>query len=166
MSHDTWTPAYIGVGSNLDDPQAQVTRGIDALAGLGGVKLIAQSKLYRTAPLGPQDQPHYINAAVGVLTQLDAPTLLARLKTLEQQLGKTRPVVRWGPRIIDFDLLAFGSARIDSDDLKVPHPGVAERGFVLKPLLDVAPDLNIPGCGSVRALASKASMQGVEPVNG
>jgi 2-amino-4-hydroxy-6-hydroxymethyldihydropteridine diphosphokinase len=166
MSQDTWTPAYIGVGSNLDDPQSQVLRGIDALAALPGVKLIARSKLYRTAPLGPQDQPHYVNAAVGVLTQVDASALLAQLKALERQLGRSRPVVRWGPRVIDFDLLAFGSTRIDSEDLKVPHPGVSERGFVLKPLLDVAPDLSIPGCGSVRSLASKVAMQDIEALNG
>src|SRR5690348_17141118 len=120
MSRGVWTPAYIGVGSNLNDPPTQVKRGFDALASLSNTKLVVSSSLYRTAPFGPKDQPDYINAVVGVLTRLDAPLLLAELKALEKKLGRAQPIVRWGARLIDFDLLVYGTARIDTDDLKVP----------------------------------------------
>jgi len=152
MSYPTWTPAYIGVGSNLDDPKSQVLRGVDALARVVNTQLIACSKLYRSAPLGPQDQPHFVNAVAGLITQLDARELLEQLKSLEQSLGRAQPIVRWGPRVIDLDLLVFGTACIASDDLTVPHPGIVERSFVLAPLNDIAPDLDIPGAGRVSAL--------------
>ncbi len=162
MSQPTWTPAYIGVGSNLDDPQAQVAQGFDALAGLPNTRLMLRSKLYRSAPLGPQDQPHFVNAVAGLLTQLDAPALLTQLKLLEKSLGRKQPIVRWGPRVIDFDLLVFGSTRIESDDLTVPHPGIAVRSFVLMPLKDIAPDLDIPGIGRVTALVSRVDASGLQ----
>jgi 2-amino-4-hydroxy-6-hydroxymethyldihydropteridine diphosphokinase len=155
MTLATWTPAYIGVGSNLDNPQVQVASGIDALSALPSTQVIARSRLYLSAPLGPQDQPEYVNAAVGLLTQLDAPSLLSQLKLLEQSLGRGKPIVRWGPRVIDFDLLVFGTARIDSELLTVPHPGLAARAFVVVPLRDVAPELEVPGIGRVSALANR-----------
>jgi 2-amino-4-hydroxy-6-hydroxymethyldihydropteridine diphosphokinase len=157
MTETVWVPAYLGVGSNLDAPRTQVERGIDALAELPRTQLIRCSRLYQTAPVGPQDQPHFVNAVVAVLTQLSAHELLTALKAMEARLGRGRPVVRWGPRVIDFDLLVFGPHCIDTEMLKVPHPGVGTRGFVLTPFLDVAPDLEVPGLGSVRTLASKLS---------
>ncbi|HTE40380.1 MAG TPA: 2-amino-4-hydroxy-6-hydroxymethyldihydropteridine diphosphokinase [Steroidobacteraceae bacterium] len=150
-----WTPAYLGVGSNLDSPRTQVERGIDALSELPHTRLVMCSNLYKTAPVGPQDQPHFVNAVVGLLTQLSALDLLAALKALENRLGRAQPTLRWGPRVIDFDLLVFGAQRIESDILKVPHPGLSSRGFVLVPFLDVAPDLEVPGLGAVRALAAR-----------
>lgn len=155
----TWTPAYIGIGSNLDNPKAQVERGFDALSNLSRTRLVAKSRLFCSAPLGPQDQPEYVNAVAGLLTQLDARSLLKELKALEQAQGRESPTVRWGPRLIDFDLLVFGSARIDSDDLTIPHRGVAERGFVLQPLMDVAPDLDIPGFGRASLLAHRVKAE-------
>lgn len=163
-AQQSWLPAYIGVGSNLEDPQAQVTRGVEALSALPGVRLIALSKLYRTAPVGPQDQPHFVNAVAGALTTLDASTLLAELKALEKKLGRTQPVVRWGPRVIDFDLLVLGGERAATDALTLPHPGIAQRAFVLRPLMDVAPDLDVPGVGRVRALAARVDMSGAQPL--
>ncbi len=161
MTQPQWTPVYIGIGGNLDDPRAQVKRGVELLAELPKTKLIARSKLYRSAPLGPKDQPDFVNAVVGLLTQLDAPTLLTNLKALEKRMGRAEPVVRWGPRVIDFDLLVFGGERIDSETLKVPHPEIANRAFVLAPLLDIAPNLEIPGVGRANLLAGRIDLTGV-----
>jgi 2-amino-4-hydroxy-6-hydroxymethyldihydropteridine diphosphokinase len=162
MTYPVWTPAYVGVGSNLDDPQAQVLQGIDALKTLPLSHYALQSPLYRTRPFGPHAQPDFVNAVVGLVTQLDAVALLAALKQLESKLGRTQPAVRWGPRRIDFDLLALGAAVVDSDHLRVPHPGIAERAFVLAPLRDIAPDMAIPGRGRVRALAEQVDMSTVQ----
>jgi 2-amino-4-hydroxy-6-hydroxymethyldihydropteridine diphosphokinase len=162
MSFPAWVPAYIGVGSNLNDPQTQVRAGVSALESIPSTRLFACSKLYRSAPMGPQDQPHYVNAVAGLLTQLDASALLTQLKQLEQAQGRTQPIVRWGARVIDFDILVFGTARIENDTLRIPHAGIAERGFVLLPLMDVAPDLEIPGLGRVGALAARCDMNGLQ----
>lgn len=156
-----WTPAYVAVGANLDDPLARVVASFDALATIRATRLISRSRLYRTAPLGPQDQPEYINAAVGLLTQLSAVELLTELKSLERALGRDTPAVRWGPRRIDFDVSVFGAERIETDTLTVPHPGVPVRNFVLYPLLDIAPDLVVPGHGRVRELASRVATDGL-----
>ena len=108
-----WMPAYVAIGSNLDDPVAQVRAAFAHLARLDGSAAGRASRLYRSAPLGPQDQPEFVNAAAGLLTQLSPRELLMRLKQLEASDGARRPVVRWGPRRIDFDLLVYGSERID-----------------------------------------------------
>jgi len=156
-----WTPAYVAVGANLDEPLARVIAAFDALARIRATRLVSRSRLYRTAPLGPQDQPDYINAVVGLLTQLSATELLVELKALERALGRDAPLVRWGPRRIDFDLSVFGAERIQTEVLTVPHPGVPVRNFVLYPLLDIAPDLIVPGLGRVRELASRVSADGL-----
>jgi 2-amino-4-hydroxy-6-hydroxymethyldihydropteridine diphosphokinase len=150
-----WTPAYIAIGSNLRDPIQQVLAGFEALATLPNTQLVLRSKLYRSAPLGPQDQPSFVNAVAGVLTQLDSQSVLTHIKRLESELGRDTPVVRWGPRVIDFDLLVFGVERIQTETLQVPHPGIGERNFVLYPLNDIAPDLNVPGLGPVSQLKAK-----------
>jgi 2-amino-4-hydroxy-6-hydroxymethyldihydropteridine diphosphokinase len=161
MALPVWTPAYVGIGSNLLDPNAQVLRGFDALAALPETLLIARSRLYRTAPVGPQQQPHFINAVAGLLTQLSGPLLLAKLKKLEAKLGRTQPVERWGPRIIDFDLLALGAQRIDSETLTVPHREIAHRAFALLPLAELAPNLELPGVGRVATLLASVDSSGV-----
>jgi 2-amino-4-hydroxy-6-hydroxymethyldihydropteridine diphosphokinase len=145
-------PAYVALGSNLDDPRAQVGRAFDALAALPQTRLVLRSSLYSSAPLGPVEQPDFVNAVAGVLTGLEPETLLVALKDLEVRLGRARPVVRWGPRRIDLDLLVHGSARSATGELALPHPGIAERAFVLAPLAEIAPDLDVPGLGRVRAL--------------
>jgi 2-amino-4-hydroxy-6-hydroxymethyldihydropteridine diphosphokinase len=162
MSRSKWSPAYIGVGSNLDGPREHVAQGLSELGALEKTKLIAVSKFYRTAPVGPQDQPHYVNAVAGLLTQQNALELLLSLKSLEKKLGRDEPVVRWGPRVIDFDLLALGSERIDSETLKVPHPGIPQRAFVLVPWSEVAPHFSIPGMGNVSSLCARVDASGVE----
>ena len=159
-------PAYVALGSNLDDPRAQVDRAFDALATLPDTRLVARSPSYRSAPLGPVSQPDFVNAVAGLLTQLAPRALLDALKSLEAALGREAPVVRWGPRRIDLDLLVHGAARVEEPGLSVPHPGLAERAFVLLPLADVAPDLEVPGLGRVRSLAARVGSQGLARIPG
>ena len=162
MSVQRWVPAYVALGSNLDDPREQVERAMVALAGLPGTRLVLRSSLYRTRPFGPVEQPDFVNAAAGLLTRLDPAELLAQLKALEAQLGRERPVVRWGPRRIDLDLLVHGGARIVEPGLEVPHPGIPERAFVLVPLAEFAPDLVVPGRGRVRDLLARVDSADLE----
>jgi 2-amino-4-hydroxy-6-hydroxymethyldihydropteridine diphosphokinase len=158
---DRWTPAFIGLGSNLDDPARQIEAALAALAALPATRLAAASPRYRTKPVGPQDQPDFVNAAAVLLTRLDATALHHELRALELRLGKREPSVRFGPRRIDLDLLAFGEERIDTPALTVPHPRLHERAFVLYPLADLAPALWIPGRGRVAAL--RAAVAGDAP---
>lgn len=146
------TPAYVGIGSNLSGPEEQVERAIDALAEIPGSELEARSSLYRSAPFGPVDQPDFVNAVVRLVTKLDAPSLLHRLQKIENSQGRIRGK-RWGPRVIDLDLLVFGDTIVDLDNLNVPHPGIAERNFVLLPLQEIAHDLVIPGLGRIDEIA-------------
>ncbi len=162
MDARRWVPAYVALGSNLDDPRAQVERALAALAGLPESRLECRSPLYRSRPFGPVEQPDFVNAVAGLLTQLEPTTLLARLKDLETQLGRARPVVRWGPRRIDLDLLVHGSTRLSLADLELPHPGIAEHPFVLVPLAEVAPDLVVPGLGRVRDLLARVDSSQLE----
>jgi 2-amino-4-hydroxy-6-hydroxymethyldihydropteridine diphosphokinase len=159
-----WMPAYVGLGSNLDGPGAQVEHALAALGELPRSRCVARSSLYRSKPLGPVAQPDFVNAAAGLITQLRPDELLVELKRLEERLGRERPIVRWGPRRIDLDLLVYGDARIDDPDLTVPHPGIAERAFVLVPLAELAPDLEVPGAGRVRALLERIGTTGLERI--
>jgi len=129
--------AYIGVGSNLDDPVRQVSAAIEALGSLGEVSAV--SSLYRTQPWGKTDQPAFVNAVVALETTLRPHALLGALKRLETQLGRARTSERWGPRRIDFDILMYGDEEIDDGDLVIPHPRLHERAFVLVPLAEIAP---------------------------
>jgi 2-amino-4-hydroxy-6-hydroxymethyldihydropteridine diphosphokinase len=157
----TWFPTYVALGSNLDDPAAQIERAFVALSELRDCKLIARSRRYRTQPLGPQDQPEFVNAAAGLLTTLAPRELLIELKSIERALGRDVPVVRWGPRRIDLDLLVHADAQISESDLVVPHRGLPQRNFVLYPLCDIAPDLHVPGHGRVRQLAARVGAAGL-----
>jgi len=161
-----WIPAYVALGSNLDDPVRQVRRAFDALAALPQTRLVVRSALYRSRPLGPVAQPDFVNAAAGLLTQLDAVTLLRELKALETQLGRAAPVVRWGPRLIDLDLLVHGATRLQEAGITVPHPGMAERAFVLAPLADVSASLEVPGIGRVDGLLRCIDARGLERLDG
>jgi len=157
-----WAPAYLGVGSNLDDPAAQVRRAMAAIDGLPRTRLVAVSRSYRNPPMGPQDQPDFINAAAGILTQLTPADLLTEMQGLEAKLGRVRtPDDRWGPRIIDLDLLVHGLRIERSDRLTLPHPGISERNFVLFPLRDIAPTLLVPGQGVIARLAARANDDGL-----
>ncbi|MDF3020568.1 MAG: 2-amino-4-hydroxy-6-hydroxymethyldihydropteridine diphosphokinase [Steroidobacteraceae bacterium] len=157
-----WLPAYVGVGSNLDVPGAQVTRALDALARLPSTRLVMRSPLYHTPPFGEVVQPAFVNAVAGLLTQLTPEDLLEALRALERELGRQPPRERWGPRVIDLDLLVVGVEQRATDTLKLPHPGIAERDFVLYPLADVAPDLDVPGAGRVMHLRDRVANRGVK----
>jgi 2-amino-4-hydroxy-6-hydroxymethyldihydropteridine diphosphokinase len=156
-----WRPAYVGVGSNLDDPRAQVLGAIGRLAQLPLTRVELISPLYRSRPLGPIVQPDFVNAVAGLLTQLEAPALFDELHALEASLGRPAAHERWGPRVIDLDLLSYGRERRSAPALTLPHPGIPERNFVLYPLADVAPDLDLPGLGRVGALAGRVTAEGL-----
>lgn len=120
---------------------------MDLLAAIERTRVVKRSSLYRSAPFGGIEQPDYVNAAVAMLTQLSARNFLNELQKIEARRGRERDDVRWGPRVLDLDLLVFAGETIDQPDLKVPHPGIAERNFVLLPLREIAPGLVIPGLG-------------------
>lgn len=147
-----WYPAYVGLGSNLKGPTGQLDSALDLLAAIPSTRLVARSSLYRSAPLGGIEQPDYVNAVAALLTRLTARPLLDALQQIEKQRGRERGGVRWGPRVLDLDLLVHGSHQIEEPGLTIPHPGIAERNFVLLPLFEVAPDLVIPGLGRVAAI--------------
>ena len=160
-----WQAAYVGVGSNLDGPRERVAAACQALSTLAQTRVLFVSRSYRSEPVGYADQPAFVNAVVAVLTLLAAPALHAALRALERDLGKTAPAVRYGPRLIDLDLLAYGETVIDTPDLTVPHPRLHERAFVLYPLCELAPALWIPGRGRVAALRDAVDGTGVCPLN-
>ena len=158
---DFWHPAYIGVGSNLDDPRAQVLRAFAGLAKLPSTRVILRSPIYVSRPFGPVKQPDYANAVAGILTQLDPRALLDGLHDLEASQGRPEQRERWGPRVIDLDVLVYGRERRDDPQLTLPHPGIVERNFVLYPLADIAPDLDIPGLGRVAELKGRVTSEGL-----
>jgi 2-amino-4-hydroxy-6-hydroxymethyldihydropteridine diphosphokinase len=134
------TVAYVGIGSNLDQPRAHVTQAFDDLDRLPHTRVVKKSSLYRSAPLGYGAQPDFINAVAQLETGLPAERLLAEMQQIETRHGRARSFAN-APRTLDLDLLLFGNARLDTASLKVPHPRMHERAFVLKPLLEIAPDL-------------------------
>ena len=144
-----WFPAYVGLGSNLNGPARQLASAFDLLAEIPETRLLRRSSLYRSAPFGGIEQPDFINAAAALLTRLPAGDLLRELQRIEQQRGRERGEVRWGPRVLDLDLLVYSDQRINDPELIVPHPGIAERNFVLLPLQEIAPGLSVPGLGLV-----------------
>ena len=134
--------SYLGIGANLGDPRATIERAV-AMIDAPGVWVRRRAPLYRTEPVGPA-QPDFLNTVVEVETTRPAAELLAHLKSIEVALGRT-PTVRWGPRIIDLDILLYGDAELRSDGLTIPHPHLHERRFALAPLEDLVPDLEVPG---------------------
>ena len=158
-----WRPAYIALGSNLDGPREQVLSAYEHIGRLPATRLEARSRLYATRPMGPQDQPDFINGAAGVLTQLEPKVLLESLLEIERQMGRVRRE-QWGPRLIDLDLVWMVGAVIHEPGLIVPHPGVSSRNFVLYPLSDIAPTLDIPGHGRVVELKARSGAEGISVV--
>jgi 2-amino-4-hydroxy-6-hydroxymethyldihydropteridine diphosphokinase len=149
--------AYIGVGSNLDDPVAQVTEAIEELETLPDSLPIARSSLYGSKAMGDAGQPDYVNAVVSIDTVLSPQVLLQALQAIERRKGRVRTGEKWGPRVLDLDLLLYGNRVIDSAELTIPHPGLHERDFVLVPLEEIAGDINIPGRGMLSALISRCA---------
>lgn len=145
--------AYIGLGSNLDGPAGQIRRAFEAIAAIPGVTLLARSSLYRSPPMGPKPQPDYCNAVCAVESRIPPMALLHKLLQIEQDAGRVR-IRRWGARCIDLDLLHVDGVTLRSSALRLPHPGIATRNFVLHPLAEIAPDLCLPGLGCVSELAA------------
>ncbi|NII11823.1 2-amino-4-hydroxy-6-hydroxymethyldihydropteridine diphosphokinase [Oleiagrimonas sp. C23AA] len=143
------TATYIGLGSNLGDSVAQVRAALAALDALPQTALVRHSRLYLTPPWGVTEQPAFINAVAELDTRLDAPALLQALLEIERRAGRVRDGERWGPRILDLDLLLHGDGPYRAEHLEVPHPRMAERAFVLLPLVEIAPGLELPGIGRI-----------------
>ncbi len=159
-----WQPAYIGLGSNLSDPAAQLRQALRSLASLPHTLCVAVSRLYGSRPMGPVTQPDFVNAVAGVLTRMTALELLRQLRQIEAQAGRPAVHERWGPRVLDLDVLVFGREQCAGPELVLPHPGVVKRNFVLYPLADIAPDLDVPGRGRVRELLAHVSADGLWPL--
>jgi len=163
--------AYIGLGSNLADPYNQVRQAIKELGDLPRITCLRYSSLYRSLPLAPEeqgvlesgsvDQPDYINAVAELDTQLNSLDLLHELQRLEGLHNRVR-AERWGPRTLDLDILLYDDCIIESSELTVPHPGLYERNFVLYPLAEIAPDLDIPGAGLLRELLGRCKRGSLE----
>lgn len=149
------TTAYIGLGSNLDGPVQQLEQAIAALRDLPQTRVLQQSSFYQSKPLGPEQQPDYVNAAVLLDTSLTAFALLEHLQSIENKQGRVRGPVRWQARTLDLDLLLYGDELITTEDLIVPHPEIANRNFVLIPLAEITPDLHVPGQGRVTELLAQ-----------
>ena len=147
-----WYPAYVGLGSNLHGPARQIETAFELLSEIRATHLINRSSLYGSAPFGGVQQPDFINAVASLLTQLSAQDLLRELQRIEDERGRERGEVRWGPRVLDLDLLVYSNQKIDEPGLCVPHPGIGERNFVLLPLGEIAPELDIPGLGRIASL--------------
>lgn len=161
--------AYVGLGSNLDDPTAQLRAALHDLAALDGVTIVGTSQFFRTPPWGMTDQPDFINAVAHVRTRLTPALLLAELLALERRAGRSRSAERWGPRRLDLDLLLYDGWVSDDPAVQVPHPRMTSRAFVMVPLAELAPDLVVPGHGRVDALLAaldpeeRAAVVALEP---
>jgi 2-amino-4-hydroxy-6-hydroxymethyldihydropteridine diphosphokinase len=149
------TMVYIGLGSNLADPRAQVEDGLRALVRLADTRLVRRSRLYRSAPWGRADQPEFVNAVAQIDTALAPHILLDELLAIERRAGRERDATRWGPRVLDLDILIYGDLVLDTPGLHVPHPHLHERVFVLMPMCEIAPELHIPGKGRADALLAQ-----------
>lgn len=164
MSGAAATVAYIGLGANLGDAAATVRQAAAALGALPDSEPLTVSSLYLSAPVGYLDQPDFINAVASIATRLTPQALLAQLLQLEQHFGRARSF-RNAPRTLDLDLLAYGDVVLDDAALTVPHPRLAERAFVLLPLLEIAPQLQLPGLDSVAALAQRCDQTGIRRIS-
>jgi len=158
------TLAYVALGGNLGDPRRQLEDALAALARLPSTRLLARSRLYRTPPWGVTAQPPFLNAAAALDTALAPHALLDALLGIERRAGRTREGERWGPRTLDLDLLHMDGVVLRGERLTLPHPRIAGRAFVLLPLAELAPQLELPGQGRVDALLAAADATGCEPL--
>lgn len=155
--------AFIALGANLDRPSESIERAIVRIEA-NEIKVLQRASLYRSPPMGPQDQPDFINTVIQVESRFTAQELLQKLQNIETEMGKTK-IRHWGPRIIDLDLILFEEQIIDSDGLTVPHPRMHERRFVLEPLAELAPNLIVPTHNkTVRDLESELSDPAIYPL--
>jgi len=156
---------YVALGCNLGDRIANLSSARKALEAHSACSDLVCSSVYETEPMGPQDQPDYLNAVVAMGTTLSAHELLTTLQSIEHLHGRTREGERWGPRTLDLDLLLYGDAIIETPTLSVPHPGIAERSFVLLPLAELAPKLMIPGKNTVSTLLGQCRQFGIRQLD-
>lgn len=155
------TICYIAIGSNLSDPVSQAKVAIEALKTLPMSELLACSSLYSSTPMGPQDQPDYINAVAKISTELTPLELLDCTQTIELEQGRVRKDERWGPRTLDLDIILYGNEVIDSERLTVPHYGMKQREFVLYPLMEIAPNLQLPDGTELTTLIDSVDRNGL-----
>ncbi|MFY8274124.1 2-amino-4-hydroxy-6-hydroxymethyldihydropteridine diphosphokinase [Pseudoalteromonas sp. SSDWG2] len=153
---------YLGLGANQGDPIAQLKQAISALQQLAGTRNHRCSALYASKPMGPQDQPDYVNAVMELECELAPHALLDATQAIELQLGRVRKEERWGPRTLDIDIILFGEQRLDDTRLCVPHYGMKEREFVLYPLQELAPNLVLPDGSTLSTLISQVPRNGLE----
>lgn len=158
--------AYIGLGSNLAEPQAQLRSALAALDALAQSRLIAVSSFYASDPLGPADQPRYVNAVAALDTELAPLQLLDALQAIELDQGRVRKAERWGPRTLDLDILLFGDRLLDEPRLRVPHYHLQARPFVLYPLAELVPDLRLPDGRQLAELLAACPFEGLERLAG
>ncbi len=153
--------AYIAVGSNLADPVSQAKLAIETLKTLPKSEFLKASELYSSTPMGPQNQPDYINAVVAIKTNLTPLQLLDCTQAIEQEQGRVRKDERWGPRTLDLDIILYGNEVINSERLTIPHYGMKEREFVLYPLAEIAPSLQLPDGTEVSSLLQQVDRNGL-----
>lgn len=153
---------YIALGSNLASPISQIKSARSAIAATNGITELAFSSLYHSLPMGPQDQPDYINAVMACSTTLAPLALLHCLQAIERNHGRVRKNERWGARTLDLDIVLYNNQVIDLPELTVPHSGLCERSFVLYPLHEIAPGLIIPGKGAVADLLAHCPLAGLQ----
>ncbi len=161
MNDHTLTTAYLGLGGNLAAPAEQIKSARAAIAAIPGIKELAFSSLYHSLPMGPKDQPDYVNAVMAIATELGVLDLLHTLQAIESAHGRKRTGERWGARTLDLDILMYGDQRIDLPELTVPHPGIGGRAFVLYPWYEIAPELIIPGKGCLSELIAHCPKNGL-----
>ncbi|MGA9334342.1 MAG: 2-amino-4-hydroxy-6-hydroxymethyldihydropteridine diphosphokinase [Rudaea sp.] len=152
--------AYIGLGSNLADPPAQIHAALHALKQLPKTRLVQQSRMYSSEPWGNADQPDFVNAVAELDTALAPHELLEAVLRIESEAGRVRDCSRWGPRILDLDILVYADRCINEPGLRIPHPHLHERAFVLIPLAEIAPHLAIPGHGGIDSLMARIDASG------
>jgi len=155
---------YIGLGANLVEPVAQLQAAVTALGQLPETELVQVSRFYSSKPMGPQDQPDYVNAVAALDTRLTPLALLHALQQIELAHGRQRKAERWGPRTLDLDILLFGMQQIDHPELTVPHYGMRLREFVLYPLAELAPDLILPDGVALQSLLQQVPLNGLAPL--
>ena len=158
--------AYLGLGSNLADPHWQIRSARAAIKSAAGISEVAFSSLYSSPPMGPPNQPDFVNAVMAVETILSPMELLRTLQAIESDHGRIRQGERWGPRSLDLDVLLYGEEVIDSAELTVPHVGLCERAFVLYPLLEIAGEINIPGKGPLGDVIRNCARDGLRRLPG
>jgi len=157
--------AYIGLGANLNDPANTLRQAFEAISRIPNSRLVGRSQLYSSTPMGPADQPDYVNAVAQIKTELSPLELFKHTCDIEQLHGRTRNGEHWGPRTLDLDILLFGSESIHDETLTVPHYGLKQREFVIYPLLEISPELVLP-CGTkLENLTESVPLNGMRPID-